>query len=57
MWPQIIMIIFAFLTLTLHAVKHGQERDEEYNFFLAILFVGLELWLLYMGGFFDGFSK
>ena len=50
--PQIIMIILLSLGLWQNLVNHGKYRAEEkYNFWAALIAAGIEVALLYWGGF------
>ena len=50
--PQIIYLVLTFLTFLIHAFKHGQPRDDDYNIGYQTINVALSLGLLYWGGFF-----
>ena len=50
---QIITLILFTMSLTIHLVKHGEPKDEKYNFFTALLGMAIYVFLLYKGGFFS----
>ena len=52
-WPEGIMIAFMFMNLFLSAVKHGEPREQNFNFLVTIVSTMLSLMLLYFGGFFS----
>jgi len=49
--PQIIFLMLIGVGLGMHLVKHGEPR-ERYNFWVFSFAAGLEVALLYWGGFF-----
>jgi len=50
--PQIIMIILLALGVWQSLMKHGEYRsDEKYNFWASLIAAGIEVALLYWGGF------
>lgn len=51
MWPQLIWLALAFITLGMSAANHGQKRSNE-SFGWTLCGVLLSLSLLYWGGFF-----
>jgi len=51
-WPEGILIALMFLSLAIHAGKHGQPR-EPYDFPVALVSFMISLTLLYFGGFFS----
>ena len=50
--PQGIYLVLTILTWLVHAVKHGQPRDDYYNIVGQSLNMITALGLLYWGGFF-----
>ena len=50
-WYQWMMATMFFLSLGIHARKHGEKRDEKYNFFMSIMRIFLWSFLLWKGGF------
>ena len=50
--PQIIMIGLCFANLAIYAVKHGEKREGEYNFWVGLISTAIEIFILYKGGFF-----
>ena len=51
--PQIIVIILFAMSLTINLVKHGEPKEGKYNFFSALIGIGIYLLALYKGGFFS----
>lgn len=49
-WKIILLLLFG-ITLLVHANQHGQKR-EPYDFWMALIAISIELFLLYMAGFF-----
>lgn len=50
--PQIILLVLLGLRLLITANKHGQQREDKYNVFFALLDVAILIWILVAGGFF-----
>lgn len=50
--PQIIWIVLTMLGLGIYLAKHGKKKEDNYNFWSALLGVILNCILLYYGGFF-----
>ena len=50
--PQIIFIVIWSINLACHALKHGEPRTDKYNVLAAIISLGLNVLLLWWGGFF-----
>lgn len=55
MWPQYTYLALVALGLGYALAKHG-EPSPPHNAWGRILGAGLALWLLYMGGFFNGLT-
>lgn len=51
--PQVLAIILMTLSVILHGIKHGQDREGKYNIFLALTSVMIHVWILIEGGFFN----
>lgn len=51
--PQIIMIILFAMDLGLNLAKHGENKEGKYNFWIALISVIIEFFILYCGGFFS----
>lgn len=51
-WPQWALLVSMLFTLIVHAVKHGQPKDENHNGFVGLIEFGLLLFILTCGGFF-----
>lgn len=50
--PAIVILILTAMSGTLYMVQHGKPRDN-YNFGWWLLSAGIELGILYWGGFFS----
>ncbi len=50
--PQIIYLALNAIGLGVALAKHGQPRDENYNFFMSSIAAGIQIALLAWGGFF-----
>ena len=48
--PQIVLIVLYVVSLTVSLMKHG-ERAPNYNFFATAAAVGINVLILYWGGF------
>ena len=53
MIPQIIFLSFVFIGMLIHANKHGDPMDINWNFWTHLIVIFVELALFYWGGFFD----
>ncbi|MBY6965316.1 hypothetical protein [Clostridium botulinum] len=51
--PQIILIILYCLSLGIAMSKHGQPKEDKYNFFYNLISTGIMIGLLIWGGFFN----
>lgn len=51
-WPQIIFAGFMFIDIGIALAKHGEPKEEKYNFFITLIAVLLEFLILKAGGFF-----
>ncbi len=51
-WPQIVFAGLMFINLGIALVKHGEPKEEKYNFFITLISVLLDFWILKAGGFF-----
>jgi hypothetical protein len=49
---ELAWLVLTILSLGIYMAKHGQPREEKYNFFTAFVVFMFELWLLYMAGLF-----
>lgn len=49
--PQIIMIVLYSINLITSATKHGEQKEESYNFWVTLLSTALSIWILKWGGF------
>lgn len=49
--PQIVWIVLCSLSLFLSLIKHGEDKGK-YSFWWALVSAGLEVWILWAGGFF-----
>ena len=50
--PQIIIIVMYALGIGIALSKHGEQRNDKYNFFVTLISTAIELSLLWWGGFF-----
>lgn len=50
-WSIVIIVLYT-LGLGVDLAKHGQKRSGEYNFWVSLLAFGINMFCLYMGGFF-----
>lgn len=51
-WPQITLIVLMAMTVTAHAIKHGQPRSD-FDVLIKLIDVSIISSLLYAGGFFS----
>ena len=51
--PQMIMIILFCLGIGIEMSRHGQQRNDKYNFFTSLVAVGIQVGILIWGGFFN----
>lgn len=51
-WPQFTYLALTLIGLGIFLAKHGQPRNENYNFFSTMIVQCFIYWVLYMGGFF-----
>ena len=49
---QIIMVALYALSLGLYLANHGKPKEGKYSFWTALFSTGLQIFILYMGGFF-----
>lgn len=52
-WPQITLIVLSCLSAGIVLSKHGQPRDDNYNFGITLLANVITYALLWAGGFFS----
>jgi len=50
-WPQIVWIVLSAMGIAIAGVKHGEPR-EKYNFWVTLISLGIEMVILWKGGFF-----
>jgi hypothetical protein len=50
--PQLIMCVIYIWNLGTYAVKHGESKDETYNFWYCIVGTTISIIILKCGGFF-----
>jgi len=53
MIPQIIYICFFVFGLSIHLIKHGEQREENYNFWHMLIAGIISFTILYHGGFWN----
>ena len=51
-WPQITLLTIMTIDLGINLARHGEHKNEKYDFFTALFVTGINLFLLYKGGFF-----
>lgn len=44
----IALIVLGSMGLGIHAVKHGEDREDKYNFWISLLSLLIQFWLIYM---------
>ena len=49
---ELLIILNLTTTIVIHLVKHGERRDGEYSFFIAILSSLISFFILYKAGLF-----
>lgn len=49
---QIIMCILMTINLGINIAKHGEEKNEKYNWFSTFVAILIQIWILQAGGFF-----
>ena len=57
MIATIIILVIMLITLGIHLAKHGQTREDHYNFWLYLFCAAIELVLYYYAGLFDKFFE
>lgn len=57
MTPQIIYLSLIFVSILLHANKHGKPKDGKYNIWYVLIGQTIVMLCLYYGGFFNVFIK
>ena len=50
-WPQILWIALSTMGLGISLVKHGEPRESKYNFWITLISLGFEVFILHSGGF------
>ena len=50
--PQILYIVILALGLGITLAKHGEPREDKYNFFNTLFGAAIQIGLLILGGFF-----
>lgn len=51
-WPEMIYLTLLFMALGISMAKHGEMEIREENFFTKLLMAGIQIALLWWGGFF-----
>jgi hypothetical protein len=51
--PQIIILVVNVLGIGFAMAKHGEPRNEKYNFFITLIAAIIEIVILSYGGFFN----
>lgn len=50
--PQMIIIIVCAIDVGINLAKHGEDKKGKYNFWVSLICVLIEIFILYLGGFF-----
>ncbi len=50
--PQICYIVIIALGLGITLAKHGEPKEDKYNFFTSLIAAAIQIGLLILGGFF-----
>jgi ribonucleotide reductase beta subunit family protein with ferritin-like domain len=50
--PQFILLMLMLVELTVELYKHGEPKEDKYNFFVSVIFQAILLGILFWGGFF-----
>lgn len=50
--PQLIMVILFVADVAINLALHGEKSNKEYNFWVSLISVSIEVFILYKGGFF-----
>ena len=50
--PQLIMCAIYICNLGTYAIKHGESKDEKYNFWSCLIGTAISVMILKWGGFF-----
>lgn len=50
---RITLIVLMAMSVGMHLAKHGERRNDKYNFWYALFGAGINLLLLWGGGFFN----
>lgn len=45
---MVALIALGGFSLGIHTIKHGEPREDKYNFFTALIALLLQFWLIYM---------
>ena len=53
-WPQVVMVGLLSMDMAIYLLKHGEQKQGKYNFWIACIANGMLVWLLIKGGFFHG---
>jgi hypothetical protein len=51
-WPQYTYLALVFMSLGMNLVKHGEPKNDNYNFYSSAIGVAIVLVILECGGFF-----
>jgi len=51
-WPQLTMFVLFVMSITIHAIKHGEPNTTKITYFVFFSCLGIMIGLLYAGGFF-----
>lgn len=51
-WPQLVYLALMFLTLGIELSKHGETYTLKHNFWIYLIEIVLQIFILKIGGFF-----
>lgn len=57
MVATIILLALILVNLGIHLAKHGEPREDKYNFWLYLIATIIELVLYYYAGLFENFTR
>ena len=57
MWASITLLAILLLDLGYSLAKHGEYKENKYNFWASLMAAAIYIWLYYEAGLFDVFKK
>lgn len=57
MWASITLLAILLLDLGYSLAKHGEYKENKYNFWASLIAMAIQIWLYYEAGLFDVFKK